>query len=468
MCSQPPKDVDDRWILNEIKESLPLIDPTTHALTFTGGETLSDWEDFIAVLKDCRDRLPTTAIQVLTNGRAFANSEIVDAWKDIGHPNLMAAIPVYASVDHVHDHVVQAKGAFDETVLGILKLKDRGQRVEIRVVLHALTAPVIEETARWIARNLSFVDHVALMGLENTGFAIANDAMLWMDPVTLFEKCDLSRVDGDDTNGPPHESTVAFLRELHENATARRDELYEMNGDELRALYEAALRCEEISREAEAEEADKWAPFNQPVAKDISSKWRKRPHWTVHQAVSLALSREPSRILREELGRIPWRKSPFAKSFFEVEASVLLAIKSGQLSDPIDSAKFVVWLQSCELPFPSEAIPTGFEDLAKKITVLEAENAELKKNLEKEKAEGGKFDLRERKSLLKLLVALAVHHYDYQPQKGKNEATQKIYNTAIRYVKDPLDTESIILKLREGDQFLRQAEKSVPAKTTKR
>jgi His-Xaa-Ser system radical SAM maturase HxsC len=183
MCSQPPKDVDDRWILKEIKESLPLIDPATRALTFTGGETLSDWEDFIGVLNECRDRLPATAIQVLTNGRAFANSEIVDAWKDIGHPNLMAGIPVYASVDHIHDYVVQAKGAFDETVLGILKLKDRGQRVEIRVVLHALTAPIIEETGRWIARNLPFVDHVALMGLENTGFAIANDAMLWMDPV---------------------------------------------------------------------------------------------------------------------------------------------------------------------------------------------------------------------------------------------------------------------------------------------
>jgi len=162
---------------------LPFVAPTTHALTFTGGETLSDWEDFIDVLRACCDLLPATAIQVLTNGRAFANSQIVDAWKDIGHPNLMAAIPVYASVDHIHDHVVQARGAFDETLLWILKRKDRGQRVEIRVVLHALTAPIIEETGRWIARNLRFVDHVALMGLENTGFVIANDAMLWMDPI---------------------------------------------------------------------------------------------------------------------------------------------------------------------------------------------------------------------------------------------------------------------------------------------
>lgn len=183
MCSQPPKDTDDRWILTEIKESLPLVDPRTSALTFTGGEPLSDWPDFISVLERCRDLLPLTSLQVLTNGRAFAQSEIVDAWKDIKHPNLMAAIPVYASIDRVHDHVVQAKGAFDETVMGILKLKDRGQRVEIRVVLHALTAPIISDTCRWIARNLPFVDHVALMGLENTGFAIANDAILWIDPM---------------------------------------------------------------------------------------------------------------------------------------------------------------------------------------------------------------------------------------------------------------------------------------------
>lgn len=183
MCSQPPKDIDDRWILDEIRKSLPLLDKATPTLTFTGGEPLSDWTDFISVLAECRDHLPKTAIQVLTNGRAFSRSEIVDAWRKLNHPSLIAAIPVYSAVDHLHDYVVQAKGAFDETILGILKLKDRGQRVEVRVVLHAQTAPAILETCRWLARNLPFVDHLALMGLENTGFAIANENLLWMDPV---------------------------------------------------------------------------------------------------------------------------------------------------------------------------------------------------------------------------------------------------------------------------------------------
>jgi His-Xaa-Ser system radical SAM maturase HxsC len=187
MCSQPPKDVDDRWILDEIRKSLPLVNKSTPAITLTGGEPLSDWIDFIGILADCRDQLPNTSIQVLTNGRAFARSEIVDAWRAIGHPSLIAAIPVYAAVDQVHDYVVQARGAFDETLLGILKLKDRGQRVEIRVVLHAHTAPIIAQTTRWIVRNLPFVDHVALMGMENTGFAIANESSLWIDPIDYRE-----------------------------------------------------------------------------------------------------------------------------------------------------------------------------------------------------------------------------------------------------------------------------------------
>lgn len=183
MCSQPPKDVDDRWLLEEIRNTLPLVDRTTKTLGFTGGEPLLDWQQFIEVLGVCRDVLPNTAIHVLSNGRGFARKDIVDAWAELRHPDLMVGIPLYAAVDHVHDYVVQAKGAFDETLLGILKLKDRGARVEVRIVLHAVTVVHLVHTCRWLSRNLPFVDHVALMGLENTGFAIANDHLLWIDPL---------------------------------------------------------------------------------------------------------------------------------------------------------------------------------------------------------------------------------------------------------------------------------------------
>jgi His-Xaa-Ser system radical SAM maturase HxsC len=183
MCSQPPRDVADQWLLDEIAAAIELVDPDTPSFAFTGGEPLLDWEKFIDILKRCRDVLPDTAIHVLTNGRGFAKSEITKAWANVHHPNLMPGIPIYSAVDQVHDYVVQAQNAFDETVLGVLKLKDQGQRVEIRVVLHAITARRIVETCRWLARNLPFVDHVALMGLELTGFTLANTDLLWIDPI---------------------------------------------------------------------------------------------------------------------------------------------------------------------------------------------------------------------------------------------------------------------------------------------
>ncbi|MCV0387081.1 MAG: His-Xaa-Ser system radical SAM maturase HxsC [Nitrobacter sp.] len=183
MCSQPPRQVNDSWMLDEINAALPLVDPTTQAFSFTGGEPLLDWERFVGVLMTCRDVLPDTAVHVLTNGRAFSRNEVVAAWAGVSHPKLMAGIPLYSSVDQVHDYVVQAKGAYDETLLGVLKLKDRGQRVELRIVLHAITGPHIADTCRWIARNLPFVDHVALMGMEHTGFALANEQRLWIDPL---------------------------------------------------------------------------------------------------------------------------------------------------------------------------------------------------------------------------------------------------------------------------------------------
>jgi His-Xaa-Ser system radical SAM maturase HxsC len=188
MCSQPPKSVDDSWLMDEIANTLPLIDPATPSLTFTGGEPLTEWRRFVNLLGLTRDLLPDTAVHVLTNGRGFASHDVVSAWAAIRHPKLSAGIPIYAAVDHIHDYVVQARGAFDQTVLGVLRLKDHGQQVEIRIVLHAVTALRLRETCSWIARNLPFVDHVALMGLENTGFAIANDDLLWIDPMDYREK----------------------------------------------------------------------------------------------------------------------------------------------------------------------------------------------------------------------------------------------------------------------------------------
>jgi len=101
----------------------------------------------------------------------------------IKHHDLMFGIPVYSDLSHIHDYVVQADGAFDETIRGILNLKRHGLKVEIRVVVHKQTYERLPDLAGFLARNHTFVDQIVFMGLEMTGFTRANLDDLWIDPL---------------------------------------------------------------------------------------------------------------------------------------------------------------------------------------------------------------------------------------------------------------------------------------------
>jgi His-Xaa-Ser system radical SAM maturase HxsC len=183
MCSQPPKRVDDSWLLKEAFEAIRLIPRETKVLGFTGGEPTVYGQKFIDLVQHTKNWLPHTSLHVLSNGRSFANESFAYDYAKVQHPDLMVGIPIYSADPSVHDYVVQAEGAFDETVRGVLNLKRFGQRVEIRVVLHKQTYKGLPELATFIARNLLFVDQVALMGLEHTGFTRANIDALWIDPI---------------------------------------------------------------------------------------------------------------------------------------------------------------------------------------------------------------------------------------------------------------------------------------------
>jgi len=182
MCSQPPKEPADRHLVDAYLQAIPLMDPATAELGITGGEpTLLD-DDFLAVVASCQQHLPTTALHVLSNGRLFNYLPLAKALSDVRHPDLVVGIPLYSDLAYRHDFVVQASGAFDQTLRGIMNLERCGVRVEVRVVLHQQTVVRLPQLAQFIARNLPFVDHVALMGLELMGFVRMNLEALWVDP----------------------------------------------------------------------------------------------------------------------------------------------------------------------------------------------------------------------------------------------------------------------------------------------
>jgi His-Xaa-Ser system radical SAM maturase HxsC len=201
MCSQPPKDKDDTTeLIRQNVELLDLISPGPPYMTITGGEPTLLGRGLFTLIDVLKKKLPTTEVHMLTNGRTFAWSAYTRELAAVKHPNFSVGVPLYSDFAEDHDYIVQAKGAFDQTISGLQQLGRYGIRCEIRVVLHKLTIPRLTRLAEYIYRNLTFVEHIALMGLEHVGYAPRNMAELWIDPYDyqneLEEAVKLLRVRG--------------------------------------------------------------------------------------------------------------------------------------------------------------------------------------------------------------------------------------------------------------------------------
>jgi His-Xaa-Ser system radical SAM maturase HxsC len=183
MCSQPPKNKDDLdFHFNINTELIKLLPKDTNELGITGGEPTLLGTRFIELLNLIKIELPQTSIHILTNGRAFAWKNIVSRIKSVDNQNMMFGIPLYSDYYLDHDYIVQAKDAFSQTVMGFHNMARMGLRVELRIVLHKLSYKRLFTLAQFIYKNLPFVEHVAFMGLEYTGYTPYNSDILWIEP----------------------------------------------------------------------------------------------------------------------------------------------------------------------------------------------------------------------------------------------------------------------------------------------
>jgi len=187
MCPQPPKKADDSHWTQVWLEAIPLMSSDTAQLGITGGEPTVHPEGLLDVLVACREHLPRTAIHVLSNGRMCNYLSLCRRVSEVQHPNLVFGIPLYGDLPSVHDFIVQVGGAYDQTVRGIMNLRRWGLRVELRTVILRQNMDRLAAFARFVGRNLPFVEHVAFMGLELMGLARARESALWAEPATYQE-----------------------------------------------------------------------------------------------------------------------------------------------------------------------------------------------------------------------------------------------------------------------------------------
>lgn len=118
MCSQPPKDRDDVpysfWVHQKL---IPLLPKDCPEIGISGGEPTLMGEYFYKLIEQLKVELPNTEVHVLTNGRSFAWLHLADRLAKINHERVMLGIPVYSDYYQIHDYIVQAPHAFNQTIL---------------------------------------------------------------------------------------------------------------------------------------------------------------------------------------------------------------------------------------------------------------------------------------------------------------------------------------------------------------
>lgn len=182
MCSQPPIENDDPYLLSESIKVIKLADKSTPVLGITGGEPTLLEAELLKLIELSTQHLPNTQLHLLTNGRLLQNESFAKKLAAVCRANLSVAFPLYSDIDSEHDYIIQTRGGFAQTVRGIHNLARYKIPIEIRVVIHKLNYQRLPQLAEFIYRNLTFVNHVALMALEPIGFAADNIELLWIDP----------------------------------------------------------------------------------------------------------------------------------------------------------------------------------------------------------------------------------------------------------------------------------------------
>lgn len=189
MCCQPPKSGDDFDFFFKQNESLIKSAPKeTKVVCITGGEPTLAGNRFFDLVSLVREELPDTDIQILSNGRTFMDNDFAHELKNVAGDKVLVGIPLHSDYSGDHDRIAGAKGAFNETMLGLYNLVDEGVPVELRIVINKMNFQRLPHLAEFIFKNLYFVAWTAWMAMEDTGYATRNAKHIWVEPIDYVSK----------------------------------------------------------------------------------------------------------------------------------------------------------------------------------------------------------------------------------------------------------------------------------------
>ena len=238
---------------------------------------------------------------------------------------------------------------------------------------------------------------------------------------------------GDDEIGDFPEPPEAVLQ----GAEVYRQELLKLSPAEIKARYNAELEQKHI-------EDDQRRFFNEPKAAADFEHWGRMDLWSLDEAVSLSFGKDPRVVSRKRVEGILSYTSPFASKYRELCEVIERAMQAKNLTDPVKPEIFVAWVERSGIPFPEnlkeivkargQETPdwkTRYDDLLGKTSKIIADQesriSDLTQELEKALAEKP-LKTKERETVCKIIIGMAIRGYGYNPQAKKNMAISDIAN----------------------------------------
>jgi DNA repair exonuclease SbcCD ATPase subunit len=303
------------------------------------------------------------------------------------------------------------------------------------------------------------------------------------------------------------------LRKANEQASAFRKELAELGLEGIQQLA-AEARKREIEKYQEKQREEEQARFfNQPSSNADFEYWAKMSYWTIDEAVALSFGKDPRVVSWERLKSLV-NVSAFAKKYDAKQVLVSRAETMGQLYKSTVPHIFLAWARRMQFDMPHELVATveglGIQisdwktlfdqkdELFQKVQSQLAEErasrlADLKKHSEylSEISDGHskqiadyariidqyksmhdslsarivelesvppttsekRLGARERESLLRLIIAMAIDGYGYDPKAGRSPTAKELSDHTLR-LGLPLSDDTIRSYLNEAKELL--------------
>lgn len=284
----------------------------------------------------------------------------------------------------------------------------------------------------------------------------------------------LVHVEYADVTGPypvgPEFALSGQFRDAATRAQDLRQKLDDLTNDEIRAQFKAQMDVDDLLRKQHQRPNHEKSEFNQFKARADFDVWAKMAHWTIDEFVALSLGRDPNIIGWDRVQRLT-RVSPYAAEFELRRDICQRARESGRLKLYSSPSASLDWAEKLKFPVPPElmkavmALRQDQTDWKAEYERSEHEAASLRQRiaiLEADRPTGAapqqiigdkELSAKERTSLLKLVIGMAVAGYSYDPRQTRSRTTKEIADD-LRIRGISLDEDTVRKYLAQAKEFL--------------